>query len=303
MGRLDGRVAIVTGAGGGLGRSHAMRLAADGASVVVNDLGVELGGGGRDPGRADAVVREIRATGGHAVASPHDVADWEEAAEMVALAIETFGDLHVLVNNAGILRDRTLANLSEDEWDDSIRVLLKGHAAPSRHALAYWRDRAKAGVEVAASVIHTSSIAGLFGSFGQAHYATAKLGVLALSRVISIEAGKYGVRSNAIAPSARTRMTLSVGDERVQAPADGGFDVADPSNVSAVVAWLAHANCPADSQVFHVWGNRLAIIAMPDVSHLLETNGPWTFETLDREVVPRLVSPTTIEAYDRQMFR
>jgi NAD(P)-dependent dehydrogenase (short-subunit alcohol dehydrogenase family) len=270
--------------------------------VVVNDLGVALDGTGGDPEPAQAVVEEIRSAGGTAIASAHDVADWEQASEMIALAVDTFGSLDVLVNNAGILRDRTIANMSEEEWDDTIRVLLKGHAAPTRHAVAHWRAVSRSGVDVDASVIHTGSIAGVFGSFGQAHYASAKLAVIALSRTVSIEAGRYGVRSNVVMPSARTRMTLSVGDERVRAPEGDRFDPADPSNVSAVVAWLSAPGCSVDSQVLHVWGNRIGILSMPDVTKIVEGDGPWAFGSLDRLVEPSLVSPPTMTAYEERMF-
>ncbi len=295
MGRLTGRVAIVTGAGRGLGRAHALHLAAEGAAVVVNDVGAELDGTGRTSSPAEEVVAEIRAAGGRAAASAHDVADWSDAARLVEFAASTFGDLHVLVNNAGILRDRTLANMSEEDWDAVIRVHLKGHAAPSRHAMAYWRDRAKAGHRVQAAVIHTSSIAGYLGSFGQANYSAAKLAVVALSRVIQLEGARYGVRSNVISPSARTRLTGGA-----PAPATPGFDPRDPANVSPLVAWLAAADCPANGQFFQVYGSRLLVLALPPIRHdLLNPGGRWTLEDLDRELPSKLVSyPTTEEVLE-----
>jgi len=292
--RLDGRVAIVTGGGRGLGRAHALFLAEHGASVVVNDLGGDVHGVGAELTPAQEVVREITGRGGRAVVSGHDVADWEQAAEMVRLAIEAFGDLHVLVNNAGILRDRTLANMTEAEWDVVVRVHLKGHAAPTRHALAYWRDRARAGHHVQASVVHTTSGSGLWGAFGQANYAAAKLAVLALSRTITLEAERYGVRANAIAPAARTRFAqVTPGYEDALAPpADPGeFDRWDPANVSPLVGWLAEADCPATAQVFHIGGSRLRVVSMPQVVHDLTTAGRWTLEALDRELTSRLVPP------------
>ncbi len=301
MGRLDGRVAIVTGAGRGLGRAHALLLAAEGASVVVNDLGGDVHGGGRDLTPAQQVVEEIRVAGGRAIVSGHDVAHWDQAAEMVDLAVTTFGDLHVLVNNAGILRDRTLANMSEEEWDAVIRVHLKGHAVPTRHAVTYWRERAKAGHPVKASVIHTSSLSGLVGNFGQANYASAKLAVAALSRVVAMEYGRYGVRSNAVSPSARTRLSLAVpgAEEQLRPPAPGVFDPLDPANVSPVIAWLAQAGCPATSQVFHVMGNRIYVIAISSIVHRLETQGRWTLEALDRELPGRLVRPLELDDFLR----
>jgi NAD(P)-dependent dehydrogenase (short-subunit alcohol dehydrogenase family) len=291
--RLDGRVAIVTGAGRGLGRAHALLLAAEGASVVVNDLGGDVHGAGQDPTPAQQVAAEINATGGRAVVSGHDVADWRQAKAMIDLAVTTFGDLHVLVNNAGILRDRTLANMSEEEWDAVIRVHLKGHAVPTRHAVVYWRARAKAGHTVKASVIHTSSLAGLIGNFGQTNYASAKLAVVAFSRVVAMEYGRYGVRSNAVSPSARTRLALSVpgAEAEMQLPPPDVFDPLDPGNVSPIIAWLAQADCPATSQIFHIGGNRLFVFTMPSIAARLETRGRWTLEALDRELPARLVRP------------
>lgn len=303
MTRLAGRVAIVTGAGRGLGREHALYLAAEGAAVVVNDIGSGLHGEGAESDPAQEVVDEIRSRGGRAVISRHDVSDWDASREMIALAVDAFGHLDVLVNNAGIIRDRTLANMEEAEWDAVIRVLLKGHAAPTRHAVTYWRERTKAGHEVRASVIHTTSAAGLAGNVGQANYAAAKLGVLAISRVVSLEAGRYGVRSNAISPSARTRMTLAAGSDARRAAQGStpektvGFDPRDPANVSPLVAWLAWEGCPADSQVFHITANRILVIAMPTIAHMISTSGRWTLDALDRELTTRLLVPTSIESF------
>ncbi len=235
-------------------------------------------------------MAEIRAAGGEAVASRHDCADWQQAGEMVRLAIDSFGELHVLVNNAGILRDRAFANMSEGEWDAVIRVHLKGHAATSHHAMAHWRDRSKAGAPVKASIVHTSSIAGYLGNFGQANYAAAKLAVVALSRVLQIEGERYGVRSNAVSPSARTRM---MGGE---APPPGSFDPRDPGNVSALVAWLAAADCPANGQYFQVYGSRLLVLTLPQIAHDLNNpSGQWSLEDLDRELAGRLISYPTVD--------
>ncbi len=292
MGRLDGRVAIVTGAGRGLGRAHALALAAGGAAVVVNDKGAELDGSGTTLGPADDVVAEIRAAGGRAASSGHDISDWEQAKALIDFAVAQFGDLHALVNNAGILRDRTLANLAEDEWDAVIRVHLKGHAATTRHAMAYWRERSKAGHPVQAAITHTSSVAGFTGAFGQAAYSAAKIAVLALSRTVALEGAKIGVRSNAVSPSARTRFTAGMGGME---PAKGEFDSRDPANVSPLVAWLAERDCPANAQIFQVYGNRLFVLSMPTVIHELETSGRWTADALDRALEGRLLTHPTAE--------
>jgi NAD(P)-dependent dehydrogenase (short-subunit alcohol dehydrogenase family) len=286
MGRLDGRVAIVTGAGRGLGRAHALALAAAGARVVVNDLGGDLQGNGADPTPAQHVAQEIVAGGGQAEVSGHDVGDWRQAAELIALAVGRFGDLHVLVNNAGILRDRSLANMTEEEWDAVIRVHLKGHAATTRHAMAYWRNRAKQGHPVRASIVHTTSLAGLVGTFGQANYAAAKLAVVGLSRVAAVEGAKYGVRSNAVSPSARTRIETSL-----KAPPPGVFDVFDPANVSPLVVWLADAGCAATGQVFQAYGNRVEVMGHTTIDIDVRTDGRWTLEALDRALAGKLKPP------------
>ncbi len=280
---LAGRVAIVTGSGRGVGRSHALTLARHGAKVVVNDLGGDLHGHGSDATPARQVAEEIRALGGEAVVSGHDVSDWSQAAEMIALAVRSFGRLDILVNNAGILRDRTLANMSEEEWDAVIRVHLKGHAAPTRHAMAYWRDQSKAGAQVAASVVHTTSLAGIVGNFGQANYASAKLGVVGLSRVVALEGARYGVRSNAVSPSARTRIEASL-----KPPPPGVFDVFDPDNVSPLVAWLARADCPATSQVFQAYGDRIEVIAPSSIAIDLRCGARWEVEKIDQALRDRL---------------
>ena len=234
----EGRIAIVTGAGRGLGREHALELARQGAKVVVNDLGTSGSGEGASEGPAHDVVEEIRALGGEAVANGSDVADFEGARAMVQQAIDTFGGLDVLVNNAGFLRDRMLVNATEDEWDAVIRVHLKGHFAPLRHAAAYWRDEAKAGRTRQARIINTSSGAGLQGSIAQGTYSAAKAGIAGLTLVAAAELGRYGVTVNALAPAARTRMTEAAFAETMAKPEDG-FDAMDPANVAPLVAWLA----------------------------------------------------------------
>jgi NAD(P)-dependent dehydrogenase (short-subunit alcohol dehydrogenase family) len=226
---LAGRVAIVTGAGRGIGRAHALELARQGAKVVVNDFGVSLSGEKADS-PAHEVVAEIEALGGEAVVNGADVADFDQAAAMVQQAIDTYGALDILVNNAGFVRDRMLVNTAEDEWDAVIRVHLKGHFAPLRHASAYWRNEAKEGRARAARVINTSSGAGLQGSLGQTTYSAAKAGIAAMTLVAAAELGRYGVTVNAIAPVAKTRMT------------EGAFDtsaMALPEDNAPIVAWLA----------------------------------------------------------------
>ena len=296
MGRLDGRVAIVTGAGRGIGRAHAHLLAAEGASVVVNDLGGDLQGNGPSQTPAQEVVSQIAAAGGCAVASNHDVSDWQQSADLIALAIRELGDLHVIVNNAGILRDRTLANMEETEWDAVIRVHLKGHAAMSRHGMAYWRQRSKSGHAPLASIVHTTSIAGFVGNFGQAAYSTAKAGIIALSQVAALEGRGYGVRSNAVSPSARTRL-----DPSMQATAGAPFDVVDPANVSPLVAWLAEAECPATGQVFQAYGNRIKVLAMATIAEDLHVEGRWSAEEIDRELRGRLTEPHPLSYYVEEL--
>ncbi len=297
MTRLKGRTAIVTGAGRGLGRAHALELAGQGANVVVNDLGGDVHGAGADPTPAQEVAQRIRDLGGQAVASGHDISDWSQAADLIQMAVESFGDLDILVNNAGIIRDRSLANMTEADWDDVIRVHLKGHAAPTRHAVAYWRQRAKAGNPADASVVMTSSVAGLAGSFGQANYATAKLGVLALSRVVALEAQQYGVRSNVVSPGGRTRITEPDAMRTAPDDAASGFDQMDPANVSPLVAWLADHRCRANGQVFHITGEHLIISSLPTIVHELWSRGRWTLEKLDDELPSRLVAPLDLDAW------
>jgi len=298
MGRLDGRVAIVTGAGRGLGRAHALALAAQGARVVVNDLGANVHGEGADPTPAWEVVERIHDFGGEAVASGHDVSDWTQARALIEFAVDTFGDLHVLVNNAGIIRDRHFPNMEESEWDAVVRVHLKGHAAPSRHACTYWKERAKAGVAADRSVIMTSSIAGFAGNFGQANYSAAKLAVVALARVVAIEMARYGVRANAVSPGARTRIALAVPGAAEELAAVGGqFDPFDPANVSPLIVWLAAADCPATSQVLHLTGSELIVSTLPPVLDRLRVEGRWSLDDFDKHLTPRLAAPTPVEAW------
>jgi len=250
---------IVTGAGRGIGREHALEFARQGARVVVNDLGVERDGTEAKRGPADAVVDEIRAMGGEAVANGDDVADWDGARSIVRAAIDSFGRLDVLVNNAGFLRDRMLFTATEDEWDAVIRVHLKGHFATTRHASEYWRGQSKAGAAVDARIVNTSSGAGLMGSVGQGAYSAAKGGIAALTLVESAELGRYGVTANAIAPAARTRMTEEVFADRMAAP-DDGFDANDPANIAPLVVWLGSADArDVTGRVFEIEGGMLSV--------------------------------------------
>jgi len=255
----EGRVAVVTGGGRGLGRAHATALAAHGARVVVNDLGGEVDGSGGSSGPADAVVEEIVVAGGVAVASKDDCADWEGASRIVQTAIDAFGRLDVLVANAGILRDRMLVSMTADDWDGVIRVHLRGTFCTAHWAAVHWRERSKAGETVDGRLICTSSAAGLFGNIGQANYATAKAGLVAFTTVASAELGRYGVTANAIAPAARTRMTENLFPDAMKRPVHG-FDVMAPENVAPVVVWLASAESKGvTGRVFEVMGGRLGI--------------------------------------------
>lgn len=256
---LEGRVAIVTGAGRGIGRAHALELASHGAKVVVNDLGTAGDGRGGSSEPAEEVAALIRANGGEAITNAADVADFIAAATMINQAIEVFGGLDILVNNAGFVRDRMLVNTSEEEWDAVIRVHLKGHFAPMRHAGAYWRNEAKAGQPRAARIINTSSGAGLQGSVGQATYSAAKAGIAGLTLVAAQELGRYGVTANAIAPVARTRMTEGAFPE-MMAGIGGGFDAMDPANNSPIVAWLASVDAgDVTGRMIEIEGGRITL--------------------------------------------
>lgn len=260
-GICSGRVAVVTGAGRGLGRAHALALAAEGAKVVVNDLGVGLDGAAEADGLAQRVVDEIAGLGGEAVAHGGDIATTDGAASLITTALEAFGRFDTLVNNAGFLRDRMLVNLDEDDWDAVMRVHLKGHFLPLKHAAAHWRAEAKGGRTPQARVVNTSSGAGLLGSVGQGNYSAAKAGIIGLTLVAAAEMGRYGVQINAIAPAARTRMTEHTFAETMAAPGEGGFDAMAPENVSPLVVWLGSAaSTGVTGRVFEVEGGRITVM-------------------------------------------
>ena len=260
MGICEGRVAIVTGAGRGLGRAHALEFARQGAKVVVNDIGVALDGSGGGNTPAEEVVQEIEAAGGEAFANAADVTSFEQTGALVAETVERFGGLDIVVNNAGFVRDRMFVSCSEEEWDAIINVHLKGHFCLSRHAAEYWRNQSKAGETVDARIINTSSGAGLRGSIGQSAYSAAKAGIATLTLIQAVEMGRYGVTSNAIAPSARTRMTEEFFAETMAKPEDGGFDVMDPANVSPLVVWLASGEArDVTGQCFELSGGEICV--------------------------------------------
>jgi NAD(P)-dependent dehydrogenase (short-subunit alcohol dehydrogenase family) len=318
MGWLDGRVAIVTGAARGIGRQHALLLASEGARIVVNDRGSSVSWDAYDPvegsdpdsepaaggvpasdngseaegsGTADEVAAEIRDMGGEAIANDEDVADWQGGKRLVDAAIDSFGDLHVLVNNAGILRDRFLVNMTEEEWDSVIDVVLKGHFVPLRHAASYWRERSKNGHSVSASVVNTSSTSGLLGNPGQINYGAAKAGIGALTVIAAEELARYGVRVNAIVPAARTRLTeqaLGLG-EIVAAPADPDrFDEWDPANVAPLVGWLASEACPVTGRVFYAFGGTIALMGGWTRSQGISKPGRWTIAEIATEIPSQL---------------
>lgn len=287
MGALDGRVAIITGAGRGIGREHALLFAAEGAKVVVNDLGATNDGTGADISPAQQVVEEIRAMGGEAIVNGENVADWEGAQRMINAAIETFGDLDILVNNAGILRDRVLVNMTEEEWDAVIAVHLKGHFAPTRWAAAYWREQHKAGVAKPRNIVHTSSTSGLFANPGQSNYGAAKTGIATFSQIIAKELARYQVKSNTIAPGARTRLTLATpGLEDIMTPKGDSFDQWDPANISPLVAYLASEACVFTGETFLVQGGNVTMIESWARGQGVDRDARWTVAELTDALAP-----------------
>jgi NAD(P)-dependent dehydrogenase (short-subunit alcohol dehydrogenase family) len=298
--RLDGKVAIVTGAGRGIGREHALALAEAGATVVVNDLGATLAGEGADATPAQQVVAEIEAAGGAAVANGDDVADFAGAERMVRQALDTFGRLDILVNNAGITRDRMLVNMSEEEWDSVLAVHLKGHFAPTRHAAAYWRERSKAGEEVRGRVINTSSPSGVFGNVGQTNYGAAKAGIAGFTIIAAQELARYGVTVNCLAPNARTRMTEASFGE-IPKPEDG-FDAMHPANIAPIVVAL----CADDAQditgqCFFVYGGAVNILRPWDAGELFARDDRWDADELLAQLRERFPGGAAPEGMVAQM--
>ncbi len=258
MGICDGRVVIITGAGRGLGREHALAFAAEGAKVVVNDVGASLQGDGNDMSPAQEVVDLIRANGGEAITNGDDIADWDGAGRLVQSAIDTFGGLDTVVTNAGIVRDRMFVNMSVDEWDAVIRVHLRGTFCPVKHAVDYWRAESKAGRPREGRVVTTSSGAGLHGSIAQTNYSAAKAGIATFTINIAAELGRIGVNANSIAPSARSRMTEEAFAEMMAKP-DTGFDAMDPANISPLVVWLGSGDCNVSGRVFECAGGLISL--------------------------------------------
>ncbi|PSR61729.1 short-chain dehydrogenase [Nocardia nova] len=281
---MDGRVAVITGAGRGIGREHALLFAREGASVVVNDLGGSNAGEGADAGPAQQVVEEIRAAGGKAVANTDNVAQWDGAKNLVDQAISEFGTLDVVINNAGILRDGFIAGLEESQWDAVIAVHLKGHFNVLRHAAAYWKDQSKAGKQPNAAVVNTASASGVtLPNAGQANYGAAKAGIAALTLVAAEELERYGVRVNAIAPMARTRLTLAtpgMGAIFAAEVGEGEFDAFSPANISPLVAYLATDKCPVTGKVFAVQGGAISELGGWHDVKTIETDGPWLIDDI-----------------------
>jgi NAD(P)-dependent dehydrogenase (short-subunit alcohol dehydrogenase family) len=280
MGLLDGKVAIVTGAGRGIGREEALLLASEGAKVIVNDVGGALTNTAADEHPADEVVALIKANGGEAEVNGDDISTWEGGANVVTQAVDTFGRLDILVNNAGILRDKMSFNTDESDWDDVIRVHLKGHFAPARHAAVYWRNRAKSGEEVTGRIINTSSESGLFGNAGQSNYSAAKAGIAALTWALARELGRYGVTVNAIAPRARTRMTQGLFGESF--PLDeGAFDAWDPKNVANLVCFLATPEAAEiNGQILVVFGGSIWVMSAFQPVGEISRDAAWSPQDL-----------------------
>lgn len=284
MGSMENRVALVTGAGRGIGREHALLLARLGASVVVNDLGGSNEGAGTDVGPAQQVANEIVAAGGKAVANTDNISTWDGAKSLVDQAISEFDGLDIVVNNAGILRDGFVASMDEAQWDTVIAVHLKGHFSVLRHAAGYWKDQTKAGKSVNAAVINTASASGTFmPNAGQSNYGAAKAGIAALTEVAALELERYGVRVNAIAPVARTRLTLAtpgMGAIFAEEVPEGEFDAFNPANIAPIVAYLADEKCPLTGKVLAVQGGAVTLLQGWNSVETVEIDGPWLLDEL-----------------------
>ena len=283
----DGRVVIVTGAGRGIGREEALEFARQGALVVVNDVGGSTSGEGSDATPAQQVVDEIKAMGGEAVANYDDVSDWDGAGRLVQQAIDTFGRLDTLVNNAGILRDRMLVNMTIEEWDAVIKVHLRGTFCPTRHAVNYWREKSKAGEPVDARLINTSSSSGIYGNVGQTNYGAAKAGIAAFTVISSKELERYGVLVNAIAPAALTRMTENLMPNQGR-EAPEGWDPRSPANIAPLVAWLGSSDCKVTGRVFNVRGGEISVAEGWHAGPAVTTDGPWDAGDLGQSL-PKIV--------------
>lgn len=285
----EGRIAVVTGAGRGIGRGHALELAREGAKVVVNDLGAEVDGQGHTVAVAKQVVDEIVGAGGEAVASDDDISTPAGAERLIQTAIDTFGGLHAVVNNAGILRDRMMINLSEEDWDSVMAVHLKGTFLTSKFAATYWRELSKEGRETDARIVNTSSVSGLFGNVGQSNYGAAKAGIAAFTIITSLELARYGVTVNAVSPSARTRMITPRGQERMAAPEGDSFDAYAPENIAPLVAWLASSHSAGvTGRVFNVRGGRISVLEGWREGPTATKDSRWIPGELS-EIVPDLV--------------
>jgi NAD(P)-dependent dehydrogenase (short-subunit alcohol dehydrogenase family) len=287
MTTLHGRVAIITGAGRGIGREHALYFASLGARVVVNDHGGGNDGAHSDDMPADDVVAEIRAAGGEAIANGDDVASWQGAEDLIRTAIDAYGDLDILVNNAGILRDRTIVNMTEAEWDDVVSVHLKGHFAPTHHAAVYWRSEHKADRGKRRNLVHTSSTSGLFSNPGQANYGAAKSGIATFSQIAAKELSRYDVVSNCIAPGARTRLTLATpGLEAIMEPRESAFDEWDPANISPVAAYLSSERCAFNGETFFVQGGVVKRVDSWAMADTVERSAKWSVDDLAEALAP-----------------
>jgi NAD(P)-dependent dehydrogenase (short-subunit alcohol dehydrogenase family) len=285
MGTLDGRIAVITGAGRGIGREHALLFSREGARVVINDLGGANDGSGSDAGPAQEVADEIVAAGGEAIANTDDISTWKGASNLIDQTVEEFGGLDVVVNNAGILRDAFVASLDEADWDAVVDVHLKGHVAVLRHAAGYWKTRSKSGEPVGGAVINTASASGVtMPNPGQVNYGAAKAGIAAMTLVAAQELERYGVRVNAIAPIARTRLTLAtpgMGAVFAAGAEDAtGHDLFDPANISPLVAWLASPDCPVTGKVYAVQGGSIQELSGWSVEKSIECEGLWKIDDI-----------------------